>query len=157
MRQFTNNFVWWSNTLQNRPSINCTMGSSVAILGRVILRWDHKTSSLTGPSVDRLQDVNHLLLVLQGPVDFVVVAGAKIDHYVLVAEEKHHCAWVVQLIPARIKNCSMRWHNKIVDDLSIFLYVFFFYESMLGWIWAGILFFQNLLSFPLPPSFTIWQ
>ena len=38
------------------------------------------------------------LLVLHGPVDLVVVSGAEIDHHVLVPEEEHDRARVVQLV-----------------------------------------------------------
>ena len=38
------------------------------------------------------------LLVFHGPVDLVVVAGAEVDHHVLVPEEEHHRARVVQLV-----------------------------------------------------------
>jgi hypothetical protein len=38
------------------------------------------------------------LLVLHGPVDLVVVACAQIDHDVLVAEEEHDGAGIVQLV-----------------------------------------------------------
>jgi hypothetical protein len=38
------------------------------------------------------------LLVLHGPVDLVVVAGAQIDHDVLVAEEEHDGAGIVELV-----------------------------------------------------------
>lgn len=40
------------------------------------------------------------LLVGHGPVDLVVVTRPQIDHDVLVAEEEHQRARVVQLIPA---------------------------------------------------------
>ena len=35
---------------------------------------------------------------MNGPVDLVVVTGSQIDHNVLVSEEEHHRAWVVQLV-----------------------------------------------------------
>lgn len=41
---------------------------------------------------------NHYLLVLHGPVYFVVVTGAQIDHDVLVAKEEHNRAGVIQLV-----------------------------------------------------------
>ncbi|CAN8003102.1 unnamed protein product, partial [Ixodes hexagonus] len=71
---------------------------SVAVLGRVVLWRDDETASLARPPVHRLDNVHHLLLVLQGPVDLVVVARAQVDHDVLVAEEEHDRARVVQLI-----------------------------------------------------------
>lgn len=63
----------------------------------VILGTDDETTSLLGASVDRLDDVDELLLVLQDPVQFVVVAGTEIAHDVFVAEEEHDSARIVQL------------------------------------------------------------
>jgi len=40
----------------------------------------------------------HLLLVVERPGDLVVVSGSKVDHDVLVAEEEHDGARVVQLV-----------------------------------------------------------
>ena len=40
----------------------------------------------------------HLLLVVEGPRDLVVVTRAEVDHDVLVAEEEHDGAGVVQLV-----------------------------------------------------------
>ncbi|CAN8008174.1 unnamed protein product, partial [Ixodes pacificus] len=71
---------------------------SVAVLCRVVLGGDDQTSALACPPVHGLYDVHHLLLVLQGPVDLVVVARAQVDHDVLVAEEEHDRAWVVQFV-----------------------------------------------------------
>ncbi|CAN7949868.1 unnamed protein product, partial [Ixodes pacificus] len=71
---------------------------SVAVLCRVVLGGDDQTSALARPPVHGLYDVHHLLLVLQGPVDLVVVARAQVDHDVLVAEEEHDRAWVVQFV-----------------------------------------------------------
>lgn len=75
-----------------------TGSNSVAILGGVVLGGDNETASFSGAPVDGLHNVHHLLLVLQGPVDLVVVASAQINHDVLVSEEEHHCARVVQLV-----------------------------------------------------------
>ncbi|RBQ85615.1 hypothetical protein VDGD_20821 [Verticillium dahliae] len=65
---------------------------------RVILGTDDETPALLGAAVDRLDNVNELLLVLENPVELVVVAGAKVDHHVLVAEEEHDGAGVVELV-----------------------------------------------------------
>ena len=70
----------------------------VAILGRVVFRRDDQTPAFTCAQVDGLDDVDHFLLVLQCPVDFVVITGAQIDHDVLISEEKHHRAGVVKLV-----------------------------------------------------------
>ena len=66
--------------------------------GGVVLGAHDKTASLLGSSVDSLKDVDELLLVLQHPLDLVVVTGTQIDHHVLVAEEEHERARVVQLV-----------------------------------------------------------
>ncbi|CAD0203491.1 unnamed protein product [Chrysodeixis includens] len=70
----------------------------VSVLGGVVLGRHHQTAALARAAVHRLDDVNHLLLVFQRPVDLVVVAGAQIYHNVLVAEEEHHRAGVIQLV-----------------------------------------------------------
>ena len=44
------------------------------------------------------QDHLHLALVVEHPVDLVVVAGAEVAHHVLVAVEEHDGALVVQLV-----------------------------------------------------------
>lgn len=76
-------------------------GSLVSILCRVILRRHHQTSTLSRASVNRLDYVNHLLFVLQRPVNLVVVTSAQIDHDVLVAEEEHAGAWIIQFVPEK--------------------------------------------------------
>ena len=58
----------------------------VTVLGGVVLGSDHQTTALPGTPVDRLHNVNELLLVLEGPVDLVVVSRPEIDHNVLVPE-----------------------------------------------------------------------
>ena len=65
---------------------------------RVILRADDETASLLRTTVDGLDNVDELLLVLQHPLDLVVVARAQVDHHVLVSEEEHEGALVVELV-----------------------------------------------------------
>ena len=48
-----------------------------------------------------LDNVDELLLVLHRPLDLVVVARSQVDHNVLVTEEEHDGARVVQLVPER--------------------------------------------------------
>lgn len=64
----------------------------------VILGANYQTSALLGAPKYGLKNVDELLLVVKNPVQFVVVTGAKIAHYVFVAEEEHDCAGVVQLV-----------------------------------------------------------
>lgn len=59
---------------------------------------NYQPSSLSSSTVHNLNNVNELLLIIHGPVDFVVVSSAQINHDVLVAEEKHDSAWVIQLV-----------------------------------------------------------
>lgn len=62
--------------------------SLISVPRAVILRADHQTSALLGSPVDGFDNVNELLLILQHPVELVVVTGAEIAHHVLVAEEE---------------------------------------------------------------------
>lgn len=84
----------------------CGRGILVSVLGGVVLGRDDEAAALARAAVHRLDDVDHLLLVLQRPVDLVVVAGAQVDHDVLVAEEEHHGARVVQLVPAHTNDLT---------------------------------------------------
>lgn len=72
--------------------------SLVSISGRVVLGTDDQTPALLGSSIDGLDDIDQLLLVLQDPVQLVVVSGSKITHHVFVAEEEHDGHGVVKLV-----------------------------------------------------------
>ena len=53
---------------------------------------------------------SRLLLVVERPGDLVVVARAQVDHDVLVAEEEHHRAGVVQLVHVvEVRHLRGRW------------------------------------------------
>lgn len=67
----------------------------VAVPRGVVLGTDDETAALLGASVDGLDDIDEFLLVFEDEVEFIVVAGAEIDHHVFVSEEEHDCAWVV--------------------------------------------------------------
>lgn len=58
---------------------------SVSVFCGIILGGHHQTSSFSRSSINRLNNVYHLLLVLDDPVDLVVVTGAQIDHDVFVS------------------------------------------------------------------------
>lgn len=74
------------------------VSSLVSVSGRVVL-WTHdQTSAFLGSSVDGLDDIDQLLLVLQHPVQLVVVSGSEIAHHVFVAEEEHDGHGIVQLV-----------------------------------------------------------
>jgi len=64
--------------------------SLVAVFGGVIFGSNDKTTTLPRAAVNSLDNVDELLLVLESPIDLVVVASAQIDHDVLVPEEEHN-------------------------------------------------------------------
>src|SRR6266540_3297122 len=74
------------------------MNALVTIFGGVVLWRIHLTMAFPGTPVDSLNNVNELLLVLQGPVDLVIVSCPKINQNVLIPEEEHHCRRIIQLI-----------------------------------------------------------
>ncbi len=74
----------------------------VSVARRVVLGADDQTAALFRAAVHRLDDVDELLLVLEDPVELVVVAGAKVDHHVFVAKEEHDCARIVELYGSKV-------------------------------------------------------
>lgn len=70
----------------------------ISISCRVILRTNHKTSSLFRTLVNRLDDIDQLLFILQYPIQLVVITGPKIAHHVLVSEEEHQGHRVVEFV-----------------------------------------------------------
>ena len=70
----------------------------VPVLCRVVLWRDDETAPLSRSSVDGLDNIDHLLLVVDGPVDLVVVPRPQVDHDVLVPVEEHDGARVVELV-----------------------------------------------------------
>lgn len=60
--------------------------------GTVILRTNNQTPPLPCPTINRLNNINQLLLILQYPIQLVVVTRPKITHHVLVAVEEHDAA-----------------------------------------------------------------
>lgn len=61
-------------------------------------RTDDQTAPFLRALVDRLDDVDQLLLVLEHPIELVVVARPEIAHHVLVAEEEHNRHRIVELV-----------------------------------------------------------
>lgn len=61
------------------------------------LGTDYQTAALLGTAVHSFNDIYEFLLVLQHPVQFVIVTGTKIAHDMLVSEKVHDGTWVVQL------------------------------------------------------------
>ena len=88
----------------------------VSILGGVIFRWYHETSTLSRSTIHSLNDVDHFLFVLERPIDFVVVSGAQIDHDVFVAKEEHNSAGIVQFVPVE-GTLKSRFMWKVEIDL----------------------------------------
>jgi hypothetical protein len=60
-----------------------TLQNLVLVLCRVVLRRDDEAAPLPCATVHRLNDIDHLLFVWNGPVDLVVVTCSQIDHDVL--------------------------------------------------------------------------
>jgi hypothetical protein len=68
-------------------------------------------------TVDGLDDVDELLLVVERPCDFVVVARAQVDHNVLVSVEEHdlprRADHIVVPTAVLIDRTDMRRHSRL--------------------------------------------
>jgi len=89
--------------MRQRSSVYLSLLTSVrvdlvSVFGGVVLGRDNQTSALPRTTVDGLHNVDQLLFILHGPVDFVVVSSSQIDHDVLVPKEEHYSTGVVQLV-----------------------------------------------------------
>jgi len=67
-------------------------------MGRIILRRHDQTSALLGTSIDDLDDVYQILLVVYVEVQLVIISRAKITHHMLVAPEEHDGTHIVELV-----------------------------------------------------------
>ena len=56
---------------------------------------NNKTTALLRALVNRLDDIDQLLLILQHPVELVIVSGSEIAHHVFVAVEEEEGHWVL--------------------------------------------------------------
>lgn len=65
---------------------------------QLTLRTDNQTATLLRSTINSLDDINQLLLILQHPVQLVIVAGAEVAHHVLVAEEEHEGDGIIEFI-----------------------------------------------------------
>lgn len=74
------------------------VGSLVAVSCGIVFGANNKTASLGCATVHSLDEINHFLLAVDGPVDFVIIACAKIDHNMLVSVEKHNSARIIELV-----------------------------------------------------------
>ena len=99
--------------MQQAKSHAPLVSSLVSVSGRVVLGTHDQTSALLGSSVDGLDDINQLLLVLQNPVQLVVVSGSEITHHVFVAEEEHDGHGVVELV-----HLVEVWHLVQIADVD---------------------------------------
>lgn len=72
---------------QHPPMIPCTPvpSSLVAVSGGIVLGADDQTTALFGATVNRLNYIDQLLLILENERQFVVVSGAQIAHDMFVA------------------------------------------------------------------------
>ncbi len=57
---------------------------------------DNQTTTLLGTTIDGLDDIDQLLLVLENPVQLIVITSAEIAHHVFIAEEEHEGDGVVE-------------------------------------------------------------
>lgn len=71
---------------------------SVPVARAVILRTHDQTPPLLRTLVHRLQDVDDFLLVLQHPIQFVVITRPKITHHMFIPKEEHDGARVVEFV-----------------------------------------------------------
>jgi hypothetical protein len=62
------------------------------------LRTHNQAPPLLGATIDGLNYINQLLLILQHPIQLIIIARAEITHHVFIAEEKHQRHRVVQLV-----------------------------------------------------------
>jgi hypothetical protein len=75
---------------------------SISVACRIVLWADNETSSFLCTLVNGFNDVYQLLLVLQYPIQFVVIAGAEIAHHVFISEEEHESDCVVKFFKTSI-------------------------------------------------------
>ena len=52
----------------------------VSIPGRIILRTNNQTPPLLRPAINRLDNINQLLLILQHPIQLIIISRPEIAH-----------------------------------------------------------------------------
>lgn len=72
--------------------------SSIPIPRRIVLRTNDQTPPLLRPFINRLNNINQLLLILQHPVQLIIISRPEIAHHVLVPEEEHQRHSIVELV-----------------------------------------------------------
>jgi hypothetical protein len=70
---------------------------SIPVPSRIVLWTDNKASSFLCTLVDCFDDINQLLLVLEYPVQLVVIPSTEVTHHMFIAKKKHQGNGVVQL------------------------------------------------------------
>jgi hypothetical protein len=75
-----------------------TTSHLVPVPGRIILRTNHQTPPLLCSPIHRLQNIHQLALVLEHPVQLIVITRPKIAHHMLVTEEEHDGHRIVQFV-----------------------------------------------------------
>ena len=70
----------------------------VPIPRRIILRTNHQPPPLLRAPKNRFHNINQFLLILQHPIQLIIVSSSKIAHHVFIAEEEHDGHWVVEFV-----------------------------------------------------------
>lgn len=60
----------------------------VSIPSRIILRTNNQSPPLLRPTINRLDDINQLLLILQHPIQLIIISRSEIAH--LSQRHRHH-------------------------------------------------------------------
>lgn len=97
-----------------------TWNTSVSVFCRIIFGGYDETTAFTGPSIYRLDDVDHFLFILNCPVDLVVVTCSQIYHNMLIPEEKHGSAGIVQLVPNKENEFNIK-HIKFLHKIQTYI------------------------------------
>jgi hypothetical protein len=105
-KSFTSIGISWSNLREVSHSFQ---GQADV---QLTLRANHQTSTLLCATVDSLDDIDQLLLVLQDPVELVVVSSTKVAHHMFIAEEEHKGDWIVEFYE---KDISASLEKKMPD------------------------------------------
>ena len=71
---------------------------SIFVMRRVILRTHDQTSSFLCTSIDDLDDIYQVLLVIDVKIELVVISSAEITHHMFIPPEEHDCTYVVELV-----------------------------------------------------------
>lgn len=83
------------------------------MFGWKVNRWDNQTLAFSRTSVHSLQNVNHLLFIIECPIHLIIVSSPKVHHYMSIPEEKHCRTRVIQLI-----HCAKIRHLLYVNQVN---------------------------------------